>query len=436
MSHLRSHPNFKPLPPSSSIRNLPSKEHVRYFRQESWQWDYLHQGRCTTSQAAAALGFLEPQAAKYLGIPRSLQRGGGGAWHRLRQASSCIDRLDEMERILCEQCSVIVNDMEKDNRNTWIESSKLKNQYPFIAKYVPTVTEEELLLRKKRTQQHNKHSTSSLSTRMCWGNAQEATSILTAINYFCSIDERTVVHEVGMCGAGFDDDLDLALNGLKIGASPDAIICHGNGTVEILEVKNHCPFAWNRIHSNHGKKSKKKGHKQNQRHHVTKNASESTFSIRDFDLECKVPTQYIPQLMMEMFCVGDAIDLDTPFEKTNSSTPICTSAIMIRQTATRGAIVLRLRRDEEWLTEMIYFLGKFKARYVDGDVIPPDNFFWDGEESSRYRMFLKKTIELSECVEEVACIDHGRIQRMVMDRFAKYDTPPLFLDYVEATNVL
>lgn len=63
MSHLRAHPNFQPLPPPSQITNLPTKEHVRYFRQESWQWDYLHRGRCTTSQTAAALGFLESKAA-------------------------------------------------------------------------------------------------------------------------------------------------------------------------------------------------------------------------------------------------------------------------------------------------------------------------------------------------------------------------------------
>ena len=42
MSHLRSHPNFQPLPPPSMIETLPTKEDVRYFRQESWQWDYLH----------------------------------------------------------------------------------------------------------------------------------------------------------------------------------------------------------------------------------------------------------------------------------------------------------------------------------------------------------------------------------------------------------
>lgn len=63
MSHLRCHPNFQPLPPPSRIDSLPTREHVRNFRQEAWQWDWLHRGRCTTSQTAAALGFLESKAA-------------------------------------------------------------------------------------------------------------------------------------------------------------------------------------------------------------------------------------------------------------------------------------------------------------------------------------------------------------------------------------
>lgn len=440
MSHLRSHPNFKPLPPASHISHLPTKEHVRYFRQESWQWDYLHQGRCTTSQAAAALGFLEPQAALFLGIPKSLQRGGGGAWQRLRQDTSSIDSLEEMERILCENRKNGIDAIDwrpgaKESEKIWIEASKLRNQFPFTAKYVPAVTEEELVSKKIYTEQRIKQSASSLSTRMHWGNAQEATSILTALNYFCGLDKETTIHEVGMCGAGFDDILDSDLNGLKIGASPDALICYGNGTVEVLEVKNHCPFAWNRSPVSHGSsnrrsgKNKKKGHKH-KRSGNTKDASDvKLFSIKDFDLECKVPPVYIPQLMMEMFCVGDSIHLDQQSQQ--PSEPVCTSAIMVRQTATKGAIVLRLRRDEHWLSEMKYFLGEFKKRYVNAGVIPPDDFFYHDEDvAERYQQFLQKTKDLSEGVEQVACIDHGRIQRMVMDKSASYDTPPLFLDDV------
>ncbi|KAL3799300.1 hypothetical protein HJC23_013025 [Cyclotella cryptica] len=456
LSHLRTHPNFKPLPPPSLIHHLPTKEHARYFRQDSWQWDYLHQGRCTTSQAAAALGFLEPKAAQFLGIPKSLQRGGVGAWERLREDTNNIYELKEMERVLCEDRAQFDKDVDmvhnwkpgmKETGRTWLRGSKLRNEFPFVAKYIPTITEEELMT-KKLLVQSRITSSSPLTTRMQWGNAQEATSILTALNYFCSMDKNTLIHEVGMCGAGFDDADDSDMNGLKIGASPDAIICHGNGTVEVLEVKNHCPFVWNRIspshsishnrRSGHHQKNKKKKRQPRKLNNATHESAEQhtnrakLFCLRDFDLECKVPPVYIPQLMMEMLCVGGAVELDGQLDKPSQCNPICTSAIMVRQTATRGAILLRLRRDDHWISEMKYFLGTFKKRYVDTGTIPPDDFFWDAEDSDRYQQFLQRTKDLSESVEQVAYIDNGRIQRMVMSKCAAYETPPLFLDCVEA----
>ena len=75
MDHLRLHPHFVPLPPPTQVRSLSTLQDVNLFRQDSWQWDALHSGRMTTSQAAAALGFLEPSAAQDLDIPRSLQKG-------------------------------------------------------------------------------------------------------------------------------------------------------------------------------------------------------------------------------------------------------------------------------------------------------------------------------------------------------------------------
>jgi len=282
-----------------------------------------------------------------------------------------------------------------------------------------------------------------MKARMQWGNAQEATSILTALNYFCSTDRNTVVHEVGMCGAEFDDETDDTLQGVKIGASPDAIICHGNGIVEVLEVKNHCPFVWNRVSphftgvkkKNNNSKKKKNGKKK--KTDEKNNADERRedrevpkhYLIRDFQLERQIPPMYIPQLMMEMLCVGDSVNLDQPSESKQSS-PICTSAVMVRQTATKGAILLRLKRDEEWIQEMKYYLGEFQMRYVKTGKIPNDNFFWDDDPSSRYRKFLQRTKDLSNGVEQIAFIDHGRIQRAVIERGVKGEVP-LFLDRVE-----
>ena len=317
--------------------------------------------------------------------------------------------------------------------------------FPFVAKYKPKLTYSEMYRRKLYLEEHDLNlSPSSMKTRMQWGNAQEATSVLTALNYFVGQDNRTVIHEMGMCGAGFDEVADPLLQGVTIGASPDAIICHGDGTVEVLEVKNHCPFVWNRIsphytnerqkHSNsHHSKKKKKGRKQKTKKDDDGQHKESGipkhYLIRDFRLERRIPPVYIAQLMMEMLCVGDSVDLDDS-SQFNSSTPICTSAIMVRQTATKGAILLRLQRDEEWITEMKYWLGRFQKEYVETGIVPRDNFFYDEDPDSRYHKFLQKTKDLSESVEQVAFIDHGRIQRQVLERGFGGAEVPLFLDRV------
>ena len=492
MSHLRCHPNFIPLPPPSDIRALPTREHVRLFRQDSWQWDYLHAGRCTTSQASSALGFLEPESARFLGIPRSLQRGGSSAWDRLRQIPEGDQSLGGLEAALCERPGGDVGDGgdgggggpprsrrpgPREPERLWIPASGLRRAasddatstasgkpFPFAAKYVPGLSRDDLRLRRLRASSGgggDRHGggapPSPIRTRMQWGNAQEATSILTALNHFVGADGRTIVREVGMCGAAFDDDGsdDPLLRGVRIGASPDAIVCHGNGTVEVLEVKNHCPFVWNRVspttggRRNGGHRAGKKRGKQQRRSVRGENDDEPRgdgegddddrppkhFLVRDFELERRIPSVYLPQLMMEMLCVGNSVDLDDqPPAGSPPSSPACASAVMVRQTATRGAILLRLRRDEGWINEMKYWLGQFQIRYVKTGKIPDDNFFWNDDPSSRYRKFLSRTKELSEKVEFVAYIDHGRIQRMLMERGAGGGGGgeiPLFLDRID-----
>jgi hypothetical protein len=246
-------------------------------------------------------------------------------------------------------------------------------------------------------------------------------------------------------------------------------------------VKNHCPFVWNKISpqyasssssyggrgSNRNNKQKKTKNKKllngHRRRHAnsrklnddiaddygddgdqqpseqkTKNESTNNrlpkhFLLRDFHLERKIPPVYIPQLMLEILCIGDAIDLDeNDHEQQQQSEPICKSAIMVRQTATKGAIILRLNRDEEWITEMKYWLGKFKSDYVDTGLIPEDDFFWNSG-GERYQKFLERTKELSEDVEFVALIEHGKIQRVVFENGLKGEIP-LFLDNVEKEN--
>jgi hypothetical protein len=393
MEHLRHHPNFVPLPPPESITCLSSLEDVRRFRQESWQWDELHAGRCTTSQAVAALGFLEPLAAEYLGIPRGWRRGGQGAFYRLSKPA--LRTLEEMSAVLCGNNptldqGILLDEVElvettiplkATTNNTYWSTPK---RFPFAAKYTVPITEQVRQHRRNQAKVYTQSPTIQSSIRMLWGNIQEATALLTAVNYFWKQDRGIVLKEVGMCGAG------LALNhstGLLVGATPDALLVHPDGTVEAVEVKNHCPFIPNSSPAPHSATG-------NRRHKTGR------FRISRMELSHGVMPQYVPQLMMEMLCVGQA----------------CKSAIMVRQTALNGALILRVHRDDEWIDEMVYWLNRFHDDFVSRNLPPPPNFFYESDiaaDRTRYKAFLEFTKRLESKVEVLAHVPNDEVQRAV-----------------------
>lgn len=390
MDHLRDHPNVEPLPLANTIPSLSTLEDVRWFRQDSWQWDAVHQGRCTTSQAVAALGFLEPKAGTQLNIPRSWQRGGGGAFFRLSQPA--LRTLSELNSVLCSEYNENDDEQSTDNDTVkqatkrWIQP---KRAFPFAAKYTVTISEADTQQKRERATKYSNSSRFDSSVRMMWGNAQEATALLTALNYFWKHDKEVILKEVGMCGAGLELNATSTTHGLLVGASPDGLLCYPDGRVEVLEVKNHCPFF-----------TQSKRQPRNKR-----------FFTRNFVFDNHnhlLPPHYIPQLMMEMLCVGTD----------------CQSAIMVRQTATSGALIIRVHRDNAWIQEMLYWLQCFHDEFVEPQLIPPEDFFFS---NPRYQQFLNQTQQLeSNRVEVVARIPHSEIQRAMSEDKSKGCS--LFLD--------
>ena len=394
LEHIRRHPLFVPLPDPESIDHLDSKEDVRNFRQESWQWDVLHEGRMTTSQAVAALGFLEPGVGEILGVPKGLRRGGQGAYHRLRKPATT-RTLDEMNAKLCighgnshnSSIEDKTNESDDSDGSVWTQPSK----FPFAAKYMVRITEEEYKNRKeisKRWKSGNKQ----WSIRMVWGNVQEATSLLTALNYFWERDNRVFMKEIGMCGAGLEFNQTVP-TGLIIGATPDAVLCHPDGRIEAVEVKNHCPFVPNhsRYNGSNGRRNKRYGNDAFQLSRQKLSKSDS------------VMCQYIPQLMMEMLCLGEN----------------CESAIMVRQTATNGSLILRIKRDNGWIEEMLYWLDRFYQDFVLQEIIPPKNFFLESDnpvDRDRYKRFLELTKQIETNIELLEHVPHHKIQRALADR--------------------
>lgn len=435
MKHLRLHPNFDPLPLPSEIFYLKNLTQVSQFRQDSWQWQALHMGRCTTSQTAAAMGLLEPHAAASMGVPKSLWKAGARAFDRLKEGGdgSALVDLDELNEVLFgieegEEESWGMeyihfgSDGDKDDDDggdiitydvsaTNATQNNIKNQiwdinangaYGFAARYLPRDKCEISAEEKAAVKLKFNHS--SLQVRMYWGSAQEATSILTALNYFRFHDPQLRVREIGLC-VGNDlltPQQQELLHGLQIGSSPDAVLAYSDGRLEVLEVKNHCPFVENIPNRNRNYYPKKSSSHKYQKYRIQHN-----------DAPAIVPAGYVPQLMMEMLCLG----------------PNCKSAIMVRQTATRGAVILRLHRDDDWINEMLSLLGRFKTEYMDKDIPPPANFFWEDEDPKRrkqYRAFVARTKQIGDEAELVTYVEHSKIQRVMPERGLSH--VPLFLD--------
>ncbi|VEU44727.1 unnamed protein product [Pseudo-nitzschia multistriata] len=408
LEHVRRHPRFVPLPEPERILRLGCMEDVRNFRQESWQWDVLHEGRMTTSQAVAALGFLEPEAGEFLGVPRGLRRGGQGAYHRLRKPVA-MTTLEEMNRKLCDGAAsdndgegFVVDESDSDNSGDepvyWTQPAN----FPFAAKYMVQFTEHDLKIRKQLAR---KFAATRWSIRMVWGNVQEATSLLTALNYFWKCDKGVVMKEIGMCGAGLEFNRTASASGLLLGATPDAVLCHSDGRVEAVEVKNHCPFVPNSPRNKNGSAFRLSQQSLTYSNNDNNDKGSKTGS--------SVMCQYIPQLMMEMLCIGSD----------------CTSAVMVRQTATNGSLILRVHRDETWIEEMTYWLGRFHKEFVQRGIPPPDNFFLAGGDPSdreRYRAFLSLTKEIERSkIELLEHVPNRSVQRAIARHPVSND---LFLD--------
>ena len=209
--------------------------------------------------------------------------------------------------------------------------------------------------------------------RMAWGSVHEATAVLTALNHFHQSARDALVLECGMfpseglleSGRHVNNwehaQLKLLLrcreDGLRLGASPDGILVHRgeeledasvNGdpsssstlVVEALEVKNHSPFV---------------------------SAGRGRMAVRDRPPPAEVPPWYVPQLQLEMMMIG----------------PHCRSAIFVRLSATQGACILRIPRDDEYIVLMLTRALIFHRRFVATGTKPHTNFGFGTEEEAR-----------------------------------------------------
>ena len=384
MDHLRLHPHFDPLPhPPPPTSTIDSMEDTRKFRQGSWQWDALHVGRCTTSQALAALGFVQPHVARQFHIPRSwlprtpyehLQDKGMETVEDMRRELLLVE--EEAETTEKSTASTVGSEelpLTTTMDDVWKTPDNSDSSSSFVADYLYTLTDKDRQHRFDiaKTMQKASSTRPILTT---WGSVQEATTLLILLNHF-----RTCrIEEVGLCAAQH--------NTLLLGATPDGLLRHPNGTVEAVEVKSHCPF----VPSN-GR------HKRRQKFAVHGGGFGPANNNNNDDTAYVFP-YHVPQLQLELYCAD------------------CPSVLLVRSTARHGALIVRMHRDEAWMDEMLYWMERFQHDFVLPRRPPPPNFFYDAEDAEdreRYRAFVASTLRVRrERVELVARVSAADIQRM------------------------
>jgi hypothetical protein len=113
------------------------------------------------------------------------------------------------------------------------------------------------------------------------------------------------------------------------------------------------------------------------------------------------------QLFWHMLCLG----------------PSCQSAVLLSCSATKGATLLRLKRDDEYIGAMLRFVSVFYERFgspargLDGRLppLPQDFFLRPGGEGRReraeYRAFLERTRAIARSAEIIAKLGPDQVQR-------------------------
>eukprot|EP00943_MAST-04B_sp_MAST-4B-sp1_P003754 g3754.t1 len=387
--HLRAHPLYKQLPVVESLRKLNSFGDLSLFRQSSQQWNLMHNGRLTTSRAAGATGMLEKKFARKLGIPDSLSGNGKArqSFFHLRNAPAFVNLLGA-EKILCgldesnndnykndaetkfliKQNDEYISTLEK---SLWTKNDVKKNSKKFAYNYMRN---------NDKKNSNNKANAYNKYNRMAYGNIQEPTAILVALNHFYKYN--FTIHECGMyAGEALLEKYDNHINninkntkqekhdtkssisnyselqekqiemlkellkiGCRIGASPDGVIKNNKNQndVQALEVKNHL------------------------------NLNKQAYATFE-----SMSTWYVVQLQLEMFCIG----------------PNCKSAILVRLSSTKGAVIFKMKRDDEYILMMLKRFQIFYSKFVLTNTPPPSNFDNDNELLQR---FVEKTNNIAK----------------------------------------
>ena len=305
---LRSHPLYLGLPPARDVcQGAADLARAALFRQDSWRWDALHAGRLTGSRVAAVCGLLESDAAATLRIPKSL----AGHGRAVRAASHLRERPDAS---LLEAVFRAGDYDDDEDAGEWRKIDDLPYAYDWAGS----------------PDAGGRRCGDAMAARLAWGKTQEGIGMLAAVN---ALDGA--VAETGLLCAEAPGAVDRlaerwpvkprsikpAPRKCPVGASPDGLVVYGDGALDVLEVKSVAPFV--------------------------RASGNKTMELYDRGPHDNLAPWIVPQVMLEIYCAG------------------ARGAILVSTSATRGAVFMRVERDEAYIASMLGFVDSFYERFCD-----------------------------------------------------------------------
>lgn len=446
---LRAHPRVLPLPPASCV-TLAGPDTFWWVRQDNELWDELHDGVLTSRHLLSALGLRERRAAKLLGFGNHLVTPDaiGHVWEALSRPPppGRLDRPPETEVRAAHATNLALREAMREYARAdgavWPPRDS-------------AARDADLRSLAARMSQASLNQ-----VRCAWGSAQEAAALAALLE---ALPRGATLEEIGLAILSPDNLPTAELRAAALagelpplGASPDAMIRpHAGAPLEAVEVKNVCPFfdlpdRPRRSGPTIFGSGSGGGRGANRGAHHGAHRADPSGPVRRFGAYPRylpqeerrllppfklkaphesVPTMYVPQVQVEMLVTGARV------------------ATYVSASASQGLNLIRIARDDAYLTELLHFLRTFWTS-VRLRQRPSDELFWRGsavgsdagegrgdrkardgaqddtDEVARYERFLRRTREISEGT---------RVSRHIArpwrrDASASADSKRLFLD--------
>lgn len=386
VEELREHPRMLSLPECSELR-MAGPATFRYVRQDESLWSELHEGVLTSRHLLAVLGFREPQAAERLRLPRGFVSPGAleHAYAYFREASP------DGAVWAGPGCSLSWAPppavAEATRANDALRILPVKGRWPPRSIPPPLARPSG--------------SPSISRVRCSWGSAQEASTVASLLHAL----PDALVEEVGLAmvdpsalPSGIPEHARrLATQGLlpPMGASPDGLLRRTKDKkLEVLEVKNTCPFFVRRSRPWRKRRPADGGGKAGGGSGSdSSEESAQTFSVlldyldEEEAKERRVPMyerrgphghvapQFVPQLQWEMLAAGTS------------------SGTLASCSSHQGLNLFSSERDDAYLGELLHYIGLFWGCVLNGTPPTPE-LYWS--EPERYTAFLDQTVRVGE----------------------------------------